>query len=63
MARFYCKQPQLPEVAAGASFITRGSMTRDASPLTFPARQGIMAEPGVRNPRVLVYAHEIEGVP
>jgi hypothetical protein len=56
MARFYCNQPELPELAARGSFITSGSMTRDASPLTFPARQEIMAEPGVRNPRVPVYA-------
>ena len=40
MARFYRNQPELPEVAARGSFITRGSMTRDASPLTFPAQAG-----------------------
>src|SRR5580700_3715153 len=56
MARFYCKQPELSETLARGSLIARGSMTRDASPLTFPARQEIMAEPGVRNPRVPVYA-------
>jgi hypothetical protein len=40
MARFYCKQPELPEVVARASFITRRSMTQDASPLTFPPQAG-----------------------
>src|SRR5580692_5694227 len=55
MARFY-RKPFVSEVPAGVPSGTCGSVIEDASPLTFAAKQGIMAEPGVRNLRVPVYA-------
>jgi rare lipoprotein A len=56
MARFYCKEPKATEGANRATFATPRGLTQDASPLTFARRQEIMAEPGVRNLRVLFYA-------
>src|SRR5580704_14300589 len=56
MARFYCKEPKATEGVNRATFAAPRGLTKDASPLTFGRRQEIMAEPGVRNLRVPVYA-------
>jgi len=56
MARLYCKDTDLLDVAPRTTFVERRGLTQDASRLTLAGKQEIMAEPGIRSSRVAAYA-------
>ena len=56
MARLYCKDTEPLDIAPYTTFVERRGLTQDASRLTLAGKQEIMAEPGIRNPRVAAHA-------
>jgi len=56
MARLYCKDTDLLDVALRTTFAKHRGLTQDASRLTLAGKQEIMSEPGIRTTRVAAYA-------